>query len=91
MKEAYLEREKQYMVESMMKKKNVSQKHLEEYCNVQAEVKTKYNEAELQKIRIEADETYRDIVNKLLAAERMEEYVNIKIIKFHFNFTHTFV
>lgn len=91
MKEAYLEREKRYMVESMMKKKNVSLKHLEEYCNVEAEVKMKYDESQLQKIRIEADETYRDIVNKLLTAERMDEYVNIIIIKCHLIFTHTIV
>lgn len=69
-----MEREKRYMVEAMMKKKNISEKQLEEYFE---EIKEKkYDENYLTKIRFEADETYKDIVNKLLAAEHNEDDVN---------------
>lgn len=74
MKEKYMERETRYMVEAMMKKKNISEKQLEEYYKETKE--KKYDENYLTKIRFEADETYKDIVNKLLAAEHDEEYVS---------------
>lgn len=74
MREKYLEREKQYMIDAMMKKKNVDEKQLKEYFEgIEAK---KYDEDDMAKIRLEADETYKDIVNKLMAAERTEEYVS---------------
>lgn len=68
-----MEREKRYMIEAMMKKKNVNQKQLEDYFNgIEGE---KHDENDINKIRLKDDETYKDIINKLLAAENIEEYV----------------
>lgn len=77
MREKYLEREKRHMIEAMMKKKNVDEKQLEEYFKG-IETK-KYDEDDMAKIRLEADETYKDIVNKLMAAGHTEEYVSIAV------------
>lgn len=67
MRERYAEREKQYMIETLMKKKNVSQKQLEEHFK---RIEGKNNaDDDMSNIRFEADETYRDIVNKLLDSE----------------------
>lgn len=69
-----MEREKQHMVEAMMKKKNVNKKQLDEYFK---EVKMKtHDEKDIRKMRLEADETYRDIVNKLLIDNQAEKSVN---------------
>jgi len=77
LREKYMDREKKYMVESMMKKKNVNQKDLDEY--LRGIETTKYDEDNMAKIRLEADEAYRDIVNKLVAAEHTKEYVNAEL------------
>lgn len=74
MKEGYILREKRRMVEAMIKKKNVSENQLKEfYEEFEGE---NDHENEIAKIKNEADEMYIDIVNKLLAAEVTEEYVN---------------
>lgn len=65
------------MIEAMMKKKNVDEKQLEEYFKG-VETK-KYDEDDMAKIRLEADETYKDIVNKLMAAGHTAEYVSIPV------------
>lgn len=74
LREEYIQREKQYMVEAMMKKKNVSQKQFDEYYDGiinKSDSKTE----EISIIRSEADKKYRDIINKLLAADHTDEYV----------------
>jgi len=74
MKEEYMEREKRYMIETMMKKKNVDQKQMEEYFKrIEA---NKCDEDGITKIQLEADETYNDVINKLLATEHNDEYVS---------------
>lgn len=75
-----MEREKLHMVEALMKKKNVDEKELREYLK---EIEGgKFDEDEIQ-IKIEDDETYTDIVNKLLFGENTtEEYVNT-VLLFH--------
>ncbi|XP_029341055.1 uncharacterized protein LOC107882537 [Acyrthosiphon pisum] len=73
LKYEYIQREKQYMVEAMMKKKNVSQKQFDEYYDGiinKSDSKTE----EISIIRSEADKKYRDIINKLLAANHTDEY-----------------
>lgn len=69
-----MDREKRYMIEAMMKKKNVSQEQLEEYFKG-VEIKSSRDDA--TKISLDVDETYEDIVNELLAVEHTEEYVNL--------------
>lgn len=55
------------MIETLMKKKNVSQKQLEEYLK---KIDEKKNiDDDTSDIHFETDETYRDIVNKLLNSE----------------------
>jgi len=57
-----------------MKKKNVSQKQFDEYYDGiinKSDSKTE----EISIIRSEADKKYRDIINKLLAADLTDEYV----------------
>lgn len=72
MRAKYEEREKQYMIEALMKKKNINQKHLEEHSKgVQG--KNNYDD-DISKIRFDTDETYRDVVKKMLDFERTEEY-----------------
>lgn len=74
MKDEFLQREKQYMVETMMNKKNVSQQQIDEYYYKimnKGGNKTK----EISIIRSEADKKYRDIINKLLVSDHTEEYV----------------
>lgn len=61
------------MIEAMMKKKNVDQKQLEEYFKGIQE--NKYNKDDITKLKFEADESYRDIVNKLLNIEHTDECV----------------
>lgn len=75
MREKFSEREKRHMIETMMKKKNVSQQQLDEYIK-SIEMKT-FDGSHVNKIRFQADETYRHIINKLLAVEQTEEYVSI--------------
>jgi len=62
------------MVETMMKKKNVSQKQFDEYYEGIMNKNDNKTE-EISIIRSEADKKYRDIINKLLAADRTDEYV----------------
>lgn len=73
MRDKYLQREKRHMIEAMMKKKNVDQKQLEEYFKVVEE--NKYNKDDITNMQFEPDESYRDIVNKILATENTEEHV----------------
>lgn len=74
MKEGYILREKRRMVEATIKKKNITESQLKAFYE---ELEGENNfENKLAKIKNEADETYVDIVNKLLAAEDIEEYVN---------------
>lgn len=61
------------MIEAMMKKKNVDQKQLEEYFKAVEE--NKNNKDDISNMKFEADESYRDIVNKILTTENTEEYV----------------
>jgi len=61
------------MIEAMMKKKNVDKKQLEEYFKGVEE--NKYNKEDITNIKFESDESYRDIINKILATENTEEYV----------------
>lgn len=75
MREKFTEREKRHMIETMMKKKNVSQQQLDEYIK-SIETKT-YDGSNVNKIGFKADETYRHIVNKLLDTEQTEEYVSL--------------
>lgn len=77
-RDRYLEREKRYMVETMMRKKNVDRKQLDEYRDKTEASKCNQDDS-VARIRQEADENYRDIVNKLLAVERAEEYVSAPI------------
>lgn len=68
-----------------MKKKNVSQKQLEEHFK---RIEGKNNaDDDMSNIRFEADETYRDIVNKLLHSEMhtAEKYVRWNSFFYHFN------
>lgn len=62
------------MVDTMMKKKNVSQKQFDEYYEGIMN-KSDNKTEEISIIRSEADKKYRDIINKLLAADRTDEYV----------------
>eukprot|EP00102_Acyrthosiphon_pisum_P020917 XP_016658127.1 PREDICTED: uncharacterized protein LOC100571197 [Acyrthosiphon pisum] len=73
MRDKYLQREKRHMIEAMMKKKNVDQKQLEEYFKGLEE--NKYNKDDITNMKFEADESYRDIVNKILATENTEEHM----------------
>jgi len=73
MRDKYLQREKRHMIEAMMKKKNVDQKQLEEYFKGVEE--NKYNKDDIANMKFEADESYRDIVDKILATENIEEHV----------------
>lgn len=74
LKEGYILREKRRMKEATIKKKNVTESELKAfYEELEGE---NYDKNEIAKIKNEADETYVDIVNKLLAAEDIEEYVN---------------
>lgn len=69
------------MVETMMKKKNVSQKQFDEYYDGiinKSDCKTE----EISIIRSEADKKYRDIINKLLAADLTDEYVMTIVISY---------
>jgi len=75
MRDKYLQREKLHMIEAMMKKKNVDQKQLEEYFKGVEE--NKYNKDDITNMKFEADESYRDIVNKILATEKTEEHVKL--------------
>jgi hypothetical protein len=61
------------MIEAMMKKKNIDQKQLEEYFKGIEE--NKYDKDDITNIKFEANESYRDIVNKILSAEQTKEYV----------------
>lgn len=74
MKDEFLQREKQYMVETMMKKKNVSQQQIDEYY-YKIMNKGGNKTEEISIIRSKADKKYRDIINKLLASDHTEEYV----------------
>lgn len=74
MKTKYLEGEKRYMVEAMMSKSNVSQKELDKYSKGLNDTSDSKAE-EIAMIRSEADKKYRDIINKLLAAEHTDEHV----------------
>jgi hypothetical protein len=58
-----------------MQKKNVNQQQLDEYIR-NNEMKTS-DESNVKKIRFKSDETYKHIVNKLLAAEETKEYVSM--------------
>jgi len=62
-----------------MKKKNVSQKQFDEYYDGIIN-KSDNKTEEISIIRSEADKKYRDIINKLLAADRIEEYVMAIVI-----------
>lgn len=73
MRDKYLQREKRHMIEAMMKKKNVDQKQLEEYFKGVEE--NKYNKDDITNMKFEADESCRDIVDKILATENTEEHV----------------
>ncbi|CAH1731756.1 unnamed protein product [Aphis gossypii] len=73
MKDEFLQREKQYMVETMMKKKNVSQQQIDEYY-YKIMNKGGNKTEEISIIRSEADKKYRDIINKLLVSDHTEEY-----------------
>lgn len=68
------------MIEAMMKKKNVDQKQLEEYFKGM-ETK-KYDDDGMAKVKMEADETYKDIVSKLLASEHAQGYVSTHIYSY---------
>lgn len=74
-RDKFTEREKRHMIEAMMQKKNVSQQQLDEFIK-NIEMKT-YDGSNAKKIRFKSDETYRHIVNKLLAAEETKEDVSI--------------
>uniref|UniRef100_A0A2S2R2B2 WD repeat-containing protein 63 n=1 Tax=Sipha flava TaxID=143950 RepID=A0A2S2R2B2_9HEMI len=71
-REKFTEREKRHMIETLMQKKNVNQQQLDEYIR-NNEMKTS-DESNVKKIRFKSDETYKHIVNKLLAAEETKEY-----------------
>jgi len=79
MEKEYLEKEAQYRIETMMKKKNIDKSQLEE-CLKKTEEKDEDVDV-MTKIRSEANETYKDIMKKLMAAEQNKEYVSIT---FHF-------
>lgn len=75
MRGEYAEREKRYMIKTMMKKKNVDQKQLEEY--LKGSDGKEYDEDRITKMRFASDETHIiDIENILLAEEHSGEYVN---------------
>lgn len=61
------------MIEAMMKKKNIDQKQLEEYFKAIED--NKYDKDDITNMKFEANESYRDIVNKILSAEQTKEYV----------------
>ncbi|XP_025202203.1 uncharacterized protein LOC112599497 [Melanaphis sacchari] len=73
MRDKYLLREKRYMIEAMMKKKNVDQKQLEDYFKGIEE--NKYDKNEITNMKFEANESYKDIVNKILSVEETNEYM----------------
>jgi len=63
------------MIKTMMKKKNVDQKQLEEY--LKGSDGKEYDEDRITKMRFASDETHIiDIENILLAEEHSGEYVN---------------
>ncbi|XP_050436301.1 uncharacterized protein LOC126843044 [Adelges cooleyi] len=76
MKEIHTERQRRHMLEIIMKKKNVSKKQLEEFINpVQQESERKKDfKDDMERMRSEADKTFRDIVNKLLPSEQKVEF-----------------
>jgi len=86
MRDEYLQKEAQYRVNIMMKKKNVDKKQLAD-CLKGTKEKDDDDENDLKKIRLEANETYKDVKKKLLAAEQNKEYVS-KVV-FHL-FARTF-
>lgn len=69
----YLEREKRFMIEAMMKKKNVTEKQLEDYFK--GIENDKPNDINLKRIRFKDEEAYKEIINNMLAAEFSDEYV----------------
>ncbi|XP_060848211.1 dynein axonemal intermediate chain 3-like isoform X2 [Rhopalosiphum padi] len=73
MRDKYLQREKRHMIEAMMKKKNIDQKQLEEYFKGIEE--NKYDKDDITNMKFEANESYRDIVNKILSAEQTKEHI----------------
>lgn len=74
MREDYILQEKRRMIEATLKKKNVNESQLKALYEEFERVKN--DKVEIAKLKNEADEIYVDIVNKLLAAEDTEEYVN---------------
>lgn len=79
MKQKYMEREKRYMVEMMLKKKKIDKKKLKNCYEIKKDIKPeKYDQEYLSKIRSEADDRFEDIVNQLLSAKRRKakEYVS---------------
>ncbi|CAH1731486.1 unnamed protein product [Aphis gossypii] len=73
MRDKYLQRERRHMIEAMMKKKNIDQKQLEEYFKAIED--NKYDKDDITNMKFEANESYRDIVNKILSAEQTKEYM----------------
>lgn len=67
------------MVDTMMKKKNISKKQFDEYYDGIMNKNDNKTE-EISIIRSEADKKYRDIINKLLAADHIDEYVMTIVI-----------
>lgn len=65
-----------------MKRKNVSRKQLKEFIDPNSnepEIKPKTND-DMEKIRLEADKKFRDIVNKLLLPDSENNLVNYQKI-----------
>jgi len=74
MEDEYIQREKRHMVETMMKKKHISQKQFDEYYDGIMNKSSNKTE-EISIIRSEADKKYSEIINKLLATDHRGEYV----------------
>lgn len=81
MKEKYLEQEKQYMIETVMKKKNINQEQIDEHIKQMNE--KIYDEGYIEKIRSDADKNYKDEVSKLFS--RIDKH-DVVIIIFHLYF-----
>lgn len=74
-----MEREKRYMIETMMKKKNVTEKQLEDYFKgIEGD---KIDDTNIKRIRFKDEETYKEIVNNMLTAELTDEYVCIIVYR----------
>jgi len=63
-----------------MKKKNVDRKQLAECLKGTGKKDDDDDDDDLKKIRHEANETYKDVMKKLLAAEQNKEYVSIVVL-----------